>query len=255
MTEYPLLCQSPHCRPADHGGPRRTNRAWVCDVCIDRAREQLGWGWTDKRGRHQPGIAEMWPDLQDNLARAERTADPDQGHQKNGGKAHGTGLNEAVSEAMRAATAHIWFLTRVTLDLADEDKRTLRLPSAQDTPSLAGWLADWHVDALVSRPGMLTALAIIEDTASIHTQVRRAAYPSGARKVETGMACTEHTTTPDGARTPCPGAMVAWVHTGMDHTPDLVCTEDDTHRVDPATWQRAGWKARHAPTPRTYVAQ
>lgn len=36
----------------------------------------------------------------------------------------------------------------------------------------------------------------------------------------------------------------------MDHTPDLVCTEDDTHCVDPATWQRAGWKARHAPTSR-----
>ena len=246
MTEWPALCTNPHCRPPEHGGPRPTQHAWFCPTCFDRLRQQLGHGWTDTQGRHHPGITQMWADLQDNLARTEHATDPDQGHQKNGGKSHGTGLNEAVSDAMRACTKHVWFLTRTILDIADQLDRHIRLPTDQDTPTLAAWIADWHTDWLTTRTGRLTAATIIEDTHTIHRQVRRAAYPSGGRKVETGLPCDQHTTTTRGERTPCPGHMIAWVTPDMTHTPDLVCTEDQMHRVDPATWQRQGWKTRHA---------
>lgn len=233
MTEFPLLCTSPHCRPAERGGPRRTNRAWVCDVCVDQARQQLD------------GIAAAWPDLQESLARAEHISDPDQGHQKNGGKSHGTLLNEAASDAAREATRVVWFMVRCLLDDYDEQDRTLTLPKDQDTPTLAAWLSRWHVDHFASHPGDTLALEVLKDVRNAARMVRAAAYPSGGRRVETGLLCEQHSTSDAGERVPCPGAMYAWVQPGMTHTPDLVCSEDDTHRIDPATWQRAGWKARH----------
>ena len=129
MTEFPLLCRSPYCRPADHGGPRRTERAWFCPVCVDRIRSQL------------EAIAAAWPDLQDSLGASERVSSAEQGHQKNGGKSHGTALNERVSDAMRAASLLVWAMTRILLDDYDEEGRVLPVPKVQDTPTLAAWLA------------------------------------------------------------------------------------------------------------------
>ena len=54
--------------------------------------------------------------------------------------------------------------------------------------------------------------------------------------------CTMHTTDEHGARVPCTGVLVAKVGTGR--MPDLRCSEDPDHVIEPTTWERAGWKRR-----------
>ena len=233
MTEFPLLCRSPYCRPADHGGPRRTERAWFCPVCVDRMRSQL------------ESIAAAWPDLQDSLGASERVSSAEQGHQKNGGKSHGTALNERVSDAMRAASLLVWAMTRILLDDYDEEGRVLPVPKVQDTPTLAAWLAKLHVGHFASHPGDNLALETLEDIRTAHRNVMAAAYPKGGRKVETGLPCDQHGTSTMGERVPCEGTMVAYVAPGMSWTPDLVCTVDPQHRLTPDVWQRPGWKRAH----------
>lgn len=246
MTEYPALCSSTHCRPDERGGPRRTERAWFCPTCVDRMREQLGYGYTNHLGEHIPGIAEMWADLEDNLARNETITDPDQGHQKNGGKAHGSVINEGVSEAMRDARNLVWFLVRAILDHADNHGTNIKIPDDQSTPSLADWLARWHIDTIAAGVGRMTALAAIEDTRSAWLACKRRAYPTGGRKVDLGIPCEHHGTNDMGERTTCPGVMVAYVSPARSGLPDLVCTEDDSHRLAPEVWMRDGWKRAHA---------
>ena len=233
MTDHPLLCINTRCRPQDHGGPRRTERAWFCPNCIDRATGQLTY------------IADAWDDLEDNLTSSE-TLQTEQGKTKNAGKgATGVTVNERVVEARRAATAHVWSFARIVFDWADSLDRSIAGPREHTTPDVARWIAKWHVSVFTVHAGQSTALAFIEDTDAVKRAVQSAAYPTGARKVETGLPCVDYATTADGDRTPCPGTMHAWIGPQTVGLPDLVCSEDRAHKVDPETWQRSGWKRAH----------
>jgi hypothetical protein len=234
VTEYPLLCINPGCRPDDHGGPRRTERAWYCPACIDRAARQLN------------DIADAWDDLEERLTSSE-VIGGEQGKTKNAGKgATGLIVNEQAVNARRAATAHVWSFARIVFDWADSLDRSIAGPRHQTTPEVARWIAKWHVNVFAVHAGRTTALAFIEDTGDVRRAVRSAAYPSGARKVETELPCTEHGTSELGERIPCDGMMVAWVSPDAKCLPDLVCTADKTHTIDPTTWQTNGWKRAHA---------
>lgn len=235
MTEYPLLCINPRCRPEEHGGPRRTERAWFCPDCIAKARTRL----------HQ--IASKWADLEDNLTSSEVTTDRDQGKAKNGGKgATGVVVNERVVEVRARATRDLWSYARMVFDWADEQDRTIASPARQTVPGLAHWIADRHIAVFAVHAGRYTAVAFIEDVWSLSSAVHSAAYPSGARKVETGLRCVEHDTSPEGERVECVGEMVAWVRPDVSMLPDLVCTMDRQHTLNPLTWQRLGWRKAHA---------
>lgn len=235
MTEYPVLCINPRCRREDEGGPRRTERAWYCNACIDRAGKQL----TD--------IADLWDDLEEALTGSGAIFGSEQGKTKNAGKgATGLEVNEAAVTARRAATAHVWAFARIVFDWADSLDRSIAGPRHQTTPEVARWLAKWHVNVFAVHAGRTTALAFIEDTHDVKRAVWSAARPTGARKVETGIPCVDHAVTELGERVPCPGLMVTWVGPETERLPDLVCSVDKAHRVDPATWQAAGWKRAHA---------
>ena len=229
MREFPLLCINPRCRPEDHGGPRRTEHAWFCPVCIDHAREALDF------------IADSWADLEEAIVQSRVSV----GDPVKGSRDVGLVLNEAASNARHRATADIWAFARIVFDWADDADRSIASPSDQSIPGLARWIANRHLDVFTKHAGRLTAESFIGDVREIRSAVRRAAYPSGARKVETGLRCTEHGTSDQGERVECVGEMVAWVVPQAVTLPDLVCTEDNTHRLDPSTWQRAGWKRAH----------
>ena len=51
---------------------------------------------------------------------------------------------------MRAASLLVWAMTRILLDDYDEEGRVLPVPKVQDTPTLAAWLAKWHVGHFAS---------------------------------------------------------------------------------------------------------
>jgi hypothetical protein len=50
-----------------------------------------------------------------------------------------------------------------------------------------------------------------------------------------------------GERVKCGGVMSA---TLGDRMPDLVCSEDRTHRIPPDVWSRNYWKRAHTMTPK-----
>lgn len=227
MTDYPILCINPHCRHEDEGGPRRTFTAWFCPICIDNATRQLA------------DIADTWGDLEEALTRSETGRDSEQGKTKNGGKgATGIEINERAVHARTRATTLVWFLIRDILDRYDEHGRALTLPGDQTTPSLARWLARWHVAGFATHPGDEFAIEVFADIRGARKDVRAAAYPTGARKLETGLPCIEHATTDAGERVPCAGTLHTWVGPHMEGLPDLVCSEDRSHKVDPTTWRR-----------------
>ncbi len=222
--QWPALCTSGVCRPDDHGGPRRAAfHSHICDTCADHLQQQM------------TGIADAWPDLQERLGTEQQP-----GREKvTGSKDPGLILNEATSDVMRAVTDWTWFLARALLD--EKDVRV----KDQDTPSLLAWLATWHLPWLTHLPDQAMQTAVCEEGRELARRVKRVAYPSGARRVDIpSLRCVEHTTTDQGERVPCEGTMFVIVQPGIDmEMPDMVCTVDETHTVDPATWQRRGFRA------------
>ena len=235
MTQYPVLCINPGCRPDDLGGPRRTENAWFCTACIDRASTNLDH------------IADTWEDLEESLTRSEIGRDTEQGKTKNAGKgATGIQINERALHARTKTSALMWFMIRDILDRYDETGRTLTLPTDQTTPSLARWLAKWHIAGFATHPGDELAVEVFVDIRRARNDVHSAAYPTGAKKLETGLPCVEYGDSDTGEHVKCPGTLHAWVGPQTATLPDLVCSEDRAHKVDPTTWQRAGWKRAHS---------
>ena len=242
MTEWPALCTSPHCRPPEHGGPRRTEAAWFCPVCVDRLRENL------------QAIAGMWPDLEEGLGAASGHGSADDGKQHNGRVAIGLVVNEAVSDAMRESTRIVTFTARIILDDADEADRAIVMPASQDTPTIARWIAARWVDHIAHHPGDELAREIVRDVANATRQARNAAYPRFIRTVPTGLPCEAK----DDQGVPCTGIMVARLRDTYDGMPDLTCTTDRAHTMPPDVWAREGWRSRHrgmAPGAATRLAQ
>lgn len=227
MTEFPTLCIG-RCRPENEGGPRETGRrSWFCPTCADKARAKL------------LEVANTWPMLVDALAHPDGARD-ESGKQKHGMVSVGLVLNERVSDVMRGVGNGITFYTRVVMF-----ERDATPPEDQSTPNLARWLATWHVDYFLTHEDEGIAAALVDDAHGYARMVRTTAFPSGAKRLETGVLCVEHATSEAGERTPCSGMLYVVTRPGVGVLPDLVCSDDDTHRVDPATWCRSRWQARH----------
>lgn len=218
------LCLGP-CRPAKHGGPRAPlPGSHLCQTCETRLAE------------HLRDIAGWWPALTDRLGRDSADA---MAEKVKGTRAVGLVLNETVSDGMAEIQSWVLFVARLVID-----ERDVRAPTVLSVPSIAAWLADWHAVWLASHHDPDLASAIAHEAKSNADRCARLAAPTGARKLELPLRCTEHTTTDLGERVPCAGTMHAWVSTGASMLPDLVCGLDDTHRVDPATWTRPTFRKR-----------
>ena len=230
-TEYPLLClRGTDCRPDEMGGPRRAYQSWLCSFCTDKLRENLTY------------IAKAWDDLEAALTSSE-VPEGEKGKQKHGMVAVGTNINEKAIAARTKASEVVWFIMGVLRDDFDDQGRTFAPPNLP-IHGLARWLADWHVDHLASRTADETSVEVANDVAAAMRAVRAAAYPSGIYWVEVGLSCEQHGTSDMGERVPCDGVMRALVGRSVG-VPDLVCSADETHTIEPATWERMGWKKAH----------
>lgn len=233
---YPLLCASPTCvgltpKTGTPAALPTEGRSHLCRRCTDRMRTDL------------QTIATDWAEAEANLALA--VVAPDNPDSKPTGRSDATGiaLNEQVTAARTLAGAIVWYLTRAILD-----ERGATPPQPHDTPTLADWIAHWHVDWIAANPAPShwsteAARELREAARAIHA----AAWPKGARRIQTDLPCPEYADLPDpdtGARIRCQGVMVSFVWVGMPASPDLVCTEDGGHRITPEVWTRSHWKRR-----------
>lgn len=227
MSEFPLLClRGDACR---RDGPRETGqRGWFCDACEDKMRDNL------------TAIAAQWADLEQAVTSIESVTG-EQGKQKRGGKTHGIRVNHDAIDVKRQAEEVVAFMVHDLMDRYDEDDRDLRLPDDRSTPTLADWVARWHLTEFTSHPSDHVALEAWDDVSEVAWQIRNALAPR-VRRIDTGLPCEEHGTSDMGERVPCPGRLRAYLR--GDATPDLVCTEDRTHRISRADWMRSSWQRR-----------
>jgi hypothetical protein len=216
------LCVGP-CRPAAHGGPRQiVAGSHLCEVCRDTFAEDLN------------RIADAWADLSRRLGQADGNP---LSEKVDGSQDFGLVINEHVSDVIHEVTAWVWFTTRVVVD-----ERGTGSPSERAVPALLRWLSQWHVDWLSAHKDADLAGAFAIEAHELVKTVRRTAYPSGARRIDLPVQCSEKVCEPDdGPCVPCAGRMYVMV------VPDLVCSLDSTHRMTPAAWTRSSWRKHMDP--------
>lgn len=218
MVDTRALCASDHCRPVKHGGPRQTApRSVLCPTCIQRT-------WDDLQA-----ISKLWDQTAEMLVRhgagSERRAP---------GPGGGIDLVDYVLRNRATVKTTCTFWVHVLL----EDEQIGNVPPVDDVPRLARMVAT-HLDHLTHAPMMEGhQVSIREDAHTMARSLRKALGFDPARLVNTGIPCTEHTTDDMGQRVPCAGTYTYTVRERMDGFPDLVCTDDDEHRITPEGFRR-----------------
>ena len=209
----------------------------LCSTCGDNLRRNL----------HK--IADRWAELEVCLTQPTAPSG-EKGKTKNSMVAVGTNVNERAVVARRACTDAVWFALQVIRDDMDTAEMTFTPPSTasnrtqDDTPTLARWLAAWHVSHITHRPvDRDSAEEIARDIENAERLTFAVCETSPPRKVPTGMPCEGHSAlSVTGERVRCTGVMAA---TLGDQMPDLVCTVDTSHRIPPDVWSRNYWKRAH----------
>ena len=206
----------------------------LCEVCAERLPQHLA------------EIAELWEELEGRIAQSDASG---VGQEKVNGNAAtiGISLNDAVVQLRQDVMEWTYFLARALID-----ERDATPPKDQSTPSLLTWIAQWHSGWLIGHEDAAFIAGITDEARTHQKDVRRRAFPSGARKVDLpNVRCSVAVEVVDDAwvdargqeherthREPCAGHMFAIVSERAIDGSDLICTEDESHRVPSANWRR-----------------
>lgn len=112
-------------------------------------------------------------------------------------------------------------------------------PPTLDTGLLARHIAKERIGHFLAHEDQHLRIEFLDDVERLAGLARRTAWPSGARWLRTGVECTEHRTSDMGARVACTGEYRVHMLPGQEAMPDMVCSEDQSHRITPLEWQRA----------------
>lgn len=180
--------------------------------------------------RHLTATADLWPELEDRLG-GSGTGDDVKISAKPGSKLP---IDTHVADVMHEIQAWVTYLCRVLLD-----ETTWKPPAELDTPGLLRDIAKWKVGHFTSDDyDEMAKIAFIDDAEEMHALALKTARPSGARRIPLHVACTEHGATDLGERVPCEGEYYALLIPDQPMR-DMVCSEDQTHRMSPLEWTRA----------------
>lgn len=225
MTDARHLCR---CDRPIHDG------AHLCANCIGAMRRDLR------------ALADRWEDLEAALTSPGATpihlTPPETPIGDNRGNIVGININDAVSKARSLTSELAWFMVQVLRDDYDDLNRPFTPPVDQSVPNLLGWVERWHLTHLVMHGAEETANQLADEIHKAEQATFNALNPT--RTVHVGIPCTDHGTTDLGERVPCAGHMTARSLPGV--MPDLVCSEDGSHRIGADRWQRDGWRGRFA---------
>lgn len=202
-------------------------------------------------------IADAWPDLEDMLGRT--GGGPGDGMPR---AVHGDRtlvINEHVSQVIADVRDWTMFLVRTLMEevwvevrVVDLDRGAPQIrpqpwapPVGSTTPQLLAHIARTRVGHFTAHADEMLALAFHDDVKALRGQVERAAYPDGYRTLDTRIPCDEQGDSAEGERVPCCGTYTIRPTGATADMPDLICTADRTHRIEPAEWSRGSWKLRH----------
>lgn len=185
-------------------------------------------------------LVAIWPDLLE--AQLGAAADLNPGP-VTGTKDHGIKVGFRAIATVREITNAAWFVARV---IADETSTAPPDP-LRDLPAMLDWTAQWRADWLARHPDLGPGL--VDEWHRHANRAHGVVYAERARVVRVGVPCPEHGTDDLGDRVACPGelqvTLTAATETGT--VPDLVCTEDTTHRIAPEEWFRAARRGGYEP--------
>lgn len=221
MSEHPT-CQ---CGRPIH------DSAHLCGACVNDLRANLS------------ALAERWGELESALT-STGAGGGERGRQKNGGRATGIVLNEAVVAARTKASHAIWFGVRVLLDDFDDMGITFTERfEPGDEARVAAWLAARQMRHMTATTAEETAIEWANDIADAEQATWQALHP---HRWITVTDCGERVELPDeaGEMVTCIGKLRAQVDTGM--MPTLYCSvRPKEHIVEPQQWERMRWKRAH----------
>lgn len=229
----PLLCRSRYCRPEEFGGPRQSETGRpICRQCADRLQPDLA------------RLASMWPDL-----RAAVTVEGKGGEKVTGTKTPGLIINEAASDLSLSLAAWTYAILARNIELSRDGFRI-----GSDAGTVLRWLAKYHAWRLAYDEDHDWALWVVENAEWFRREVRRVAYPSGARRVSVnGARCQAVVLVMDDAEPPAPavdenghivtrrcgGQLYALVrHVDTRTIWELLCDQDEDHRIPSSEWAR-----------------
>lgn len=216
------FCVSNHCQMIVdvHGDPvvLAQTRSWFCQPCTERFKQLLMI------------IESSWGMLEDLL----RPGAPKGGERvSSGSTASPAPLDLNVSVVMGDARNLVWSMIEHLI----EDRPGKSLPPDQSTPSLASWLARWHVAYFVEHPTDTLAQALLEELADVVKKIRRQIYPTGQRRLDIPETCGWLLISDEGKTRKCGGQLFAYVRDRSDgRGSEVMCNEDDAHTIDESEW-------------------
>lgn len=181
--------------------------------------------------RHLRATAELWPELEDKLGGSGSSDDGEKIRTQPGSKPP---IDSHVADVMAQIQDWTIFLCRTLMDETD-----WKPPAELDTPGLLRDIARWRVGHFTEHDDESLRQAIIDDAEEYHALALRTARPSGVRRIPLHVPCREYDTTDQGERVACDGEYYALLKPWESTVPDMICNQDDTHRMTPLQWQRA----------------
>lgn len=217
------LCITTACQVSVDGPQPTAAQKAICARCIYRARLDLRT------------IAAGWHAAHQSLRPAQSKSDP-----VAGSRAIPLPVDTDVADRIRDAKAAVWFIARVVID----ERKNVEPPKSADLPTVARWLVEGeHVEWIAGHKDADLVQAVCDDLDHHARSILWCAEPVRARLVPVGIRCTEHGTSDMGERVECEGMLRAVLGV-RDGLPDLVCTADRSHVVDPATWTSKGFNRK-----------
>lgn len=222
MIEQRALCASNRCHPRDSDRPPRPamRNSPVCETCEHRAYE----AWRR--------VATQWHQTINALT---ASSSGDSAGRITGGNVSELSINEAAADDRKKILTDARYWTHVLLDTG----RIAKVPEPDDVPRMASLIAT-HIAHLTRLPDRYQAVGVVQDGLACGGKMRWLVNPQPTRRFKPGIPCTEHSTSDQGERVPCPGEYTARLGEQMTGLPDLVCTEDSSHILTPAGFRRLG---------------
>lgn len=186
-----------------------------------------------QQAHHLLRIAELWPDLEQRLGKQGAGDHDGSGRPKKAAGETPAPIDHGVADNIAKIQDWTAYLGRVLLDETD-----WKPPYDVSTPSLLRDIAKWRIGHFTHHADEFVTLAFIDDCEDYHDLAFSVARPSGVRRIPLHVACMEHATTDQGERVPCQGEYYALLVPDRPMR-DMVCDQDEQHRMSPLQWTRA----------------
>lgn len=202
----------------------------------------------DRARGHLLTIANTWPRLDELVASG---STPGSGAGKPASRAP---IDAHVADVRQEIALWVRFLARVlmeevTIERVAHEQTVIPFvppivaepwaPPALDTGLLVRHIATERIGHFLAHEDQHLRIEFLDDAERLAGLAHRTVWPSGARWLRTGVDCAEHGTSDMGERVACKGEYRVLMLPEQGAIPDMVCTEDQAHRITPLEWQRA----------------